>query len=123
MRFGVQRQQTLLVTTELVIWSCANAFIFTNQSELDYGIAYVHVSRGGGIELLVTRTALLANTFILLLFIKAAALVFVDPLYIYFLIVLLKLSSCLRAINTFHVDQHCSEVCSTNIISHFKPLN
>jgi hypothetical protein len=41
MRFGVQRQQTLLVTSELVIWRYANAFIFTNQSELDFGIAYV----------------------------------------------------------------------------------
>jgi hypothetical protein len=41
MRFGVQRQQTLLVTTELVIWRYANAFIFTNQSEFDFGIAYV----------------------------------------------------------------------------------
>jgi hypothetical protein len=38
MRVGVQRQQTLLVTTELVIWRYANAFIFTNQSELDFGI-------------------------------------------------------------------------------------
>jgi hypothetical protein len=41
MRVGDQRQQTLLVTTELVIWHYANAFIFTNQSELDFGIAYV----------------------------------------------------------------------------------
>jgi hypothetical protein len=41
MKFGVQRQQTLLVTTELVIWRYANAFIFTNQSELDFGIAYI----------------------------------------------------------------------------------
>jgi hypothetical protein len=41
MRFGVQRQQTLLVTTELLIWRYADAFIFTNQSELDFGIAYV----------------------------------------------------------------------------------
>jgi hypothetical protein len=41
MRFVVQRQQTLLVTTELVIWRYANAFIFTNQSEVDFGLAYV----------------------------------------------------------------------------------
>jgi hypothetical protein len=41
MKFGVQRQQTLLVMTELVIWRYANAFIFTNQSEFDFGIAYV----------------------------------------------------------------------------------
>jgi hypothetical protein len=40
-RFGVQRQQTLLATTEFVVWGYANAFIFTNQSELDFGIAYV----------------------------------------------------------------------------------
>jgi hypothetical protein len=39
MRVGVQRQQTLLLTTELVIWRYGNAFIFTNQSELDFGIA------------------------------------------------------------------------------------
>jgi hypothetical protein len=42
MRFGVLRQQTLLVTTELVIWRYANAFIFTNQSQLDFAIAYVY---------------------------------------------------------------------------------
>jgi hypothetical protein len=41
MRFGVQGQQTLLVMTEFVIWRYANAFIFTNQSELDFGLAYV----------------------------------------------------------------------------------
>jgi hypothetical protein len=46
MRFGVLRQQTLLVTTELVIWRYANAFIFTNQSELDFEIAYVVFSMG-----------------------------------------------------------------------------
>jgi hypothetical protein len=40
MRFGVQRQQTLLVTTELVIWRYANAFTFTNQSELDFVCMY-----------------------------------------------------------------------------------
>jgi hypothetical protein len=41
MRDGVQRQQTLLVATELVILRYANAYIFTNQSELDFGIALV----------------------------------------------------------------------------------
>jgi hypothetical protein len=41
MRFGVQRQQTLIATTELVIWRYANAFISTNQSELNFGIAFV----------------------------------------------------------------------------------
>jgi hypothetical protein len=44
MRFGVQRQKTLLVTTELVIWRYANAFIFTNQLELDFGIAYIELT-------------------------------------------------------------------------------
>ena len=37
----VQREQTLLVTTELVIWRYANEFIFTNQSEIDFGIGLV----------------------------------------------------------------------------------
>ena len=41
MRVRVQREQKLLVTTELVIWRYANTFIFTNQSELDFGIALV----------------------------------------------------------------------------------
>jgi hypothetical protein len=44
MRVGVQREQTLLVTTELVIWRYANAFFFTNQLEIDFGIALTHVS-------------------------------------------------------------------------------
>ena len=43
MRVRVQREQTLLVTTEHVIWRYANAFIFTNQSELDFGIALVYM--------------------------------------------------------------------------------
>ena len=43
MRVRVQREQTLLVTTELVIWRYANAFIFTNQSELDFGIVLVYI--------------------------------------------------------------------------------
>jgi len=41
MRFRVQREQTLLVMTELVIWRYDNAFIFTKHSELDFGIALV----------------------------------------------------------------------------------
>jgi hypothetical protein len=41
MRVGVQRQQTLHVTTELVIWRYANAFFFTNQSEVDFGIGLI----------------------------------------------------------------------------------
>jgi hypothetical protein len=43
MTVGVQRQQTLLVSTELVTWRYANAFIFTKQSELAFGIALVHL--------------------------------------------------------------------------------
>ena len=43
MRVCVQREQTLLVTTELVIWRYANAFIFTNQSEVDFGIGLVEI--------------------------------------------------------------------------------
>jgi hypothetical protein len=31
----------LLVTTELVLWRYDNAFLFTNQSEVDFGIALV----------------------------------------------------------------------------------
>jgi len=41
MRVCVQGEQTLLVTTELVIWRYANAFIFTNQSEVDFRIGLV----------------------------------------------------------------------------------
>jgi hypothetical protein len=45
MRAGDQRQQTLLVTTELVIWRYASAvFFFTNQSEFAFGIAVVSSS-------------------------------------------------------------------------------
>jgi len=46
MRVCVQREQTLLVTTELVIWRCANAFIFTNQLEVDFGIGLVICNKG-----------------------------------------------------------------------------
>jgi hypothetical protein len=31
----------LLVTTECALWRYDNAFLFTNQSEVDFGIAYV----------------------------------------------------------------------------------
>jgi hypothetical protein len=41
MSVGVQRQQTLLVTTECALWRYDNAFLFTNQSEVDFGIHYV----------------------------------------------------------------------------------
>jgi hypothetical protein len=43
MRVCVQRGQTLFVTTEhvIVIWRYANAFFFTNESEVDFGIAYI----------------------------------------------------------------------------------
>jgi hypothetical protein len=42
MTVGVQRQKKLFVTTELVIWRYANAFLFTNQSEVDFGIGLVY---------------------------------------------------------------------------------
>jgi hypothetical protein len=45
MRVGVQREQTLLVTTELVIWRCVNAFFFTSPSEVDFGVAFVYTIR------------------------------------------------------------------------------
>jgi len=32
----------LLVTTERALWHYDNAFLFTNQSEVDFGIAHVH---------------------------------------------------------------------------------
>jgi hypothetical protein len=41
MKVGVQRKQTLLVTTELVLWRYDKVFFFTNQSEVDFGIALV----------------------------------------------------------------------------------
>jgi len=41
MRVGVRRQQTLLVTTELALWGCENAFLFTNRPEVDFGITLV----------------------------------------------------------------------------------
>jgi hypothetical protein len=56
MRFGVHRQQTLLLTTEHVIWRYANAFIFTNQSELDFRIAYVAVEKGLTADLRIKTT-------------------------------------------------------------------
>jgi len=31
----------LLVTTECVLWRYDNTFLFTNQSEVDFGIAHV----------------------------------------------------------------------------------
>jgi len=41
MRVGIQRSQTLLVTTEFGLWRYDNAFLFTNQLEVDFGIALV----------------------------------------------------------------------------------
>ena len=32
---------TLLVTTECALWHFDNTFLFTKQSEIDFGIAYV----------------------------------------------------------------------------------
>jgi hypothetical protein len=41
MSVGVQRYQILLVTTECALWRYDNAFLFTNQSEVDFGISSV----------------------------------------------------------------------------------
>ena len=41
MQVGVQQKQTLLVTTEHALWRYDNAFRFTNQSEVDFGIAHI----------------------------------------------------------------------------------
>jgi len=40
MRVGVQRQQTLLAATERALWRHDNAFLLTNESEADFGIAH-----------------------------------------------------------------------------------
>ena len=41
MRVCVQQKQKFLVTTERVLWRYDNAFTFTNQSEVDFGITLV----------------------------------------------------------------------------------
>jgi hypothetical protein len=41
MRVGVQKQQMLLVTTEGVFLRYDKAFLFTNQSEVDFGITLI----------------------------------------------------------------------------------
>ena len=41
MRVRVQQEQKFLVTTERALWRYDNAFIFTNQSEVDFGITLV----------------------------------------------------------------------------------
>ena len=43
MRVSVQQEKKLLVTTEHALWRYDKAFIFTNQSEVDFWIAYVYV--------------------------------------------------------------------------------
>ena len=45
MTVGVQRLQTLLVTTERALWRYGNVFLFTNQSEVDFGITLVDEAR------------------------------------------------------------------------------
>jgi hypothetical protein len=35
-------KKTLLVSTELAFWRYDKAFLFTNQSEVDFGIIMVH---------------------------------------------------------------------------------
>ena len=44
MRVRVQQEQKFLVTTERALWGYDNAFIFTNQSEVDFGITLVEPS-------------------------------------------------------------------------------
>jgi len=41
MRVRVQQEQKFLVATERALWCYDNAFIFTNQSEVDFGITLV----------------------------------------------------------------------------------
>ena len=41
MRVRVQQEQKFLVTTERALRQYDNAFIFTNQSEVDFGITLV----------------------------------------------------------------------------------
>ena len=41
MRVRVQQEQKLLVTTERGLWRYDNAFLFTIQLEVDFGIALV----------------------------------------------------------------------------------
>ena len=41
MRAGIQRLQTLRVTNGCALWRYGNAFLFTNKSEFDFGIAHV----------------------------------------------------------------------------------
>ena len=41
MRVRVQQEQKFLVTTERALWRYDNAFIFTNQSDVDFGITLV----------------------------------------------------------------------------------
>ena len=44
MRVRVQQEQKFLVTTERGLRRYENAFIFTNQSEVDFGITLVFVT-------------------------------------------------------------------------------
>ena len=46
MRIRVQQEQKFLVTTERALWRYDNAFIFTNQSEVDFGITLVQTKPG-----------------------------------------------------------------------------
>jgi len=41
MRVRVQQEQKFVITTERALRSYDNAFIFTNQSEVDFGITLV----------------------------------------------------------------------------------
>jgi hypothetical protein len=43
MRVGVQRYQTLLVSTECALWRYDKAILFKNQSEVDFRISHVFI--------------------------------------------------------------------------------
>jgi hypothetical protein len=45
MRVRVQQEQKFLVSTERALWRYDNAFIFTNKSEVDFGITLYLLSR------------------------------------------------------------------------------
>jgi hypothetical protein len=49
------RRSAILVTTECALWRYDNAFLFTNQSDVDFGNAYV---QGDGLAPLLLNRAL-----------------------------------------------------------------
>ena len=53
-RVCVQQEPKLLVSTKRTLWRYDNAFIFTNQSEVDFAIAYVEVWHFMGTAMLLS---------------------------------------------------------------------